>query len=260
MTDTPISSARQLLTQYEIQNPTEVPIEELIWAQGCIYDEKLMTGAEGRIIFQGSSSAIIVINKNITHPAKKRFVQAHELGHLRLHRLLQPFFHCNAQVFLERNKLGSHESEANAFAAELLMPNSLIQPLFQAKEFNINLLKDIAHRFKTSLTATAFRYIELGAVPIAVFYSANGQIEWAHRSADFIANGLTIKVPLPKLSVTYRCLIERVAPSQPELVPAAIWFNCRRVPNDLLFYEDCVLFPRYGGALSFLWMSAMFMP
>ena len=206
-----------------------------------------------------SKSAIIVIKKDIANFRKKRFVQAHELGHLRLHRSLQPFFHCSSEVFLERNKHGSHESEANSFAAELLMPSLLIKPLLQTEKFSINLLQEIAQRFQTSLTATAFRYIELGPEPIAVFYSANNQVEWNHHSRGFIVNNLKSKVPLSPKSLTFKCMVEGASPSQPELVPAPVWFNSKRIPNDLLFYEHCVLSPRSKGALSFLWMSNQFL-
>lgn len=32
----------------------------------------------------------------------QRFIRAHELGHLRLHRSLRPFSHCDAQAFMGR--------------------------------------------------------------------------------------------------------------------------------------------------------------
>ncbi len=255
MSDKPTSSAFELLSQYGIENPTDVPIEDLIWAQGGIYQEKLMTGAEGRIIFGGNNSAIVTINKSIKSLEKLRFIRAHELGHLRLHRSLRPFFHCDAKAFRERNKQGSHESEANAFAAELLMPTHLFLPLVQFQPFNIELLQRTARRFQTSLTATAFRYMELGPEPIAVFHSCKGQIEWANRSKEFLANYLQANKPLNTRSLTHRCLAAGTTPIEPELVLADVWFNDRRIPNELLFYEACVPIPSIKGALSFVWMS-----
>jgi Zn-dependent peptidase ImmA (M78 family) len=255
MNDTPTSSAFKLLSQYGIEDPTDVPIEDLIWAQGGIYVEKPMSGAEGRIIFGTNKSAIIVVNQTIKSPEKLRFIRAHELGHLRLHRLLRPFFHCDTQAFLERNKQGSHESEANAFAAELLMPEHLFLPLIRAEPFSVELLQKTARRFQTSLSVTAYRYAELGVEPLAFFFSQNGQIEWAHRSEGYLATYLQTKKPLNSQSVTYRCIRNGVSSSVPELVPAEVWFNDRRVPGELLVYEHCVLVPSMGGAYSFVWMS-----
>ncbi len=255
MIDTPKSSAIKLLSQYGIENPTDVPIEDLIWAQGGIYEEKPMTGAEGRIIFTGSRSAIVVVNQSIRSPEKLRFIRAHELGHLRLHRSLRPFFHCDAQAFMERNKQGSHESEANAFAAELLMPEHLFLPLIHTAPFSVELLQKTARNFQTSLAVTAYRYAELGEEPIAFFFSQNGQIEWAHRSDGYLATYLQTKKPLSSQSVTYKCIQNGVSSSMPELVPAEVWFNDRRVPGELLVYEHCVLAPPIGGAFSFVWMS-----
>lgn len=258
MIDTPTVSAIKLLGQYGIKDPTDVPIEDLIWAQGGIYEEKSMTGAEGRIIFTGSRSAIVVVNQSIRSPEKLRFIRAHELGHLRLHRSLRPFFHCDTQAFMERNKQGSHESEANAFASELLMPEHLFLPLIRAEPFSVELLQKIARRFQTSLTATAFRYAELGSEPIAFFFSRNRQIEWAQRSNDFLATYLPRKKPLSCGSITHRCIDHGVSSIGPELVRSEVWFNDRKVPNELLVYEHCVLVPSIGGALSFVWMSTQY--
>jgi hypothetical protein len=258
MNDTPALSAQNLLTQYGIEDPTDVPIEDLIWAQGCVYEEKPLTGAEGRIIFSGSNSAFIVINRNISNLEKKRFIRAHELGHFRLHSSLSPFFHCDVQAFMERNKEGSHESEANAFAAELLMPELLFLQYIAGQPFSVELLKRTSHRFQTSLMATTFRYNELGSEPIAFFFSQGGQLKWVNKSAGFIATYLPNRVPLPAQSATYRCLANGVASIAPELVSADVWFNSKRIPNDLLFYEQCVLYPAIDGAMTYIWMSGQF--
>lgn len=258
MSETPVSSARELLAHYAITDPADVLIEDLIWAQGGIYEEKPMTGAEGRIVFAGSKSAFIVINQKIINPEKKRFIRAHELGHLQMHRSLRPFFHCDVQAFRERNKQGSHESEANAFAAELLMPEQLFMPLIEGQPFSVELLQRTARRFKVSLMAMSFRYMELGTEPIAVLFSQDGHIKWANRSIDFIANYLPTNRPLPERSATYGYVVTGVAPTEPTLIPAEVWFNNRRIPNDLLFYEQCVLLTAINGALTYIWMSSQF--
>lgn len=258
MIETPIASAKQLLNQYGIDDPTDVPIEDLIWAQGSIYEEKSITGAEGRIVFAGSNSAIIVVKQEIKSPERKRFIRAHELGHLQLHRSLRPFFHCDVDAFLERNKQGSHESEANAFAAELLMPEHLFVPLVAGQPFSVELLQQTARRFQTSLMATTFRYMELGPEPIGFFFSKDGQLSWAKRSDGFIATYLQCQRTLPVGSVTHRSVISGIAISNPEMVTADVWFNTRRIPNDLLFYEQCVLIPSIGGAMIYVWNSGQF--
>jgi hypothetical protein len=258
MTNTPILSAKQLLSQYAIEDPTDVPIEDLIWAQGGIYQEKVMNGAEGRIIFAGANSAFIVVNKKITNHEKKRFIRAHELGHFRLHRSLSPFFNCDVQSFMERNKQGSHESEANSFAAELLMPASMFSQQIAGQSFSIELLKQTAKRFQTSLMATSFRYSELGPEPIAFFYSQGGQVKWVNKSADFIATYLPNSMSIPIGSVTYRYLTTGTSPTEPDLVPGDVWFKSRRIPSELLFFEQCVPYPSSSGAVTYIWMSGQF--
>lgn len=56
------------------------------------------------------------------HPTRQRFTLAHELGHLLLHPTGQ-------MEFRDFNFRGPKETEANKFAAALLMPLDMLEPL-----------------------------------------------------------------------------------------------------------------------------------
>ena len=257
MTSKAVHAAIQLLDQYAIDDPTDVPIEDLIQAQGAIYDEKPMHGAEGRIIF-GPKSASVVINSRINSPEKRRFVKAHELGHLTLHRGQQPFFRCDDSAFLDWHRAGSHESEANLFASELLMPTNLFRQQANNQSFSVAFVVELARLFQTSLTATAIRYTQLGPEPVALFWSRRGVVQWRCRSDEFFARYLrkaqTFVHPHSMAHQFFRHGT-RAVPTAPQLVLPEVWLDDRRVPNDLLFYEDCFPMPRLEAALSFIWMS-----
>lgn len=82
------------------------------------------------------------------NPMRRRFSVAHELGHLLLHPHPAP---------------GSpaHERQANAFAAEFLMPAAEIRPLLPSP-VDIPVLKQIADGYGVSVAALLYRGKDLG--------------------------------------------------------------------------------------------------
>ncbi|WP_162293031.1 helix-turn-helix domain-containing protein [Actinophytocola xinjiangensis] len=82
------------------------------------------------------------------NPMRRRFSVAHELGHLLLHPDPAP-------------GSGHHEREANAFAAELLMPAAEIADLLP-RPADVATLKDVADGYGVSVTAMAYRGKDLG--------------------------------------------------------------------------------------------------
>lgn len=66
----------------------------------------------------------IVYNSNHS-PERRNFTIAHELGHFLLHRNKQSQFVDRADNMLD-NTINEFEMQANAFAAELLLPESVI--------------------------------------------------------------------------------------------------------------------------------------
>lgn len=122
-----------------------------------------------------NKTAVIGVNKNHSEP-RQRFTIAHELGHFFLHDYDGVHFdgkHSGSQMFLrdEKSSQGTdvEEREANYFAAEILMPVSLLQKdLAKIKEISltdedINLTK-LAKNYKVSSQALTFRLANLGYI------------------------------------------------------------------------------------------------
>lgn len=83
------------------------------------------------------------------NPMRRRFSVAHELGHLLLHPDPAP---------------GSpaHERQANAFAAEFLMPAQEVRPLLPTP-VDVRALKEVADGYGVSVAALLYRGKDLGA-------------------------------------------------------------------------------------------------
>jgi Zn-dependent peptidase ImmA (M78 family) len=101
------------------------------------------------------------------HYYRRRFTMAHELGHYLLHRDLigtgvddnRAYRSTDVGTFHNRNITSEHESEANRFAANLLMPGSLV------RRYHAELGGDIAklsRQFQVSFEAMAYRLKSLG--------------------------------------------------------------------------------------------------
>src|SRR5205809_3712757 len=129
MTSNQVLAARELLINCGIDDPSEISIEDLITFHDGIVQEVPLDNCDGRMVMKNGKS-IVSLNSNIEYPQKKRFVLAHELGHIILHGGNEATF-SDDYTTLEAYKNGPQEIEANEFASELLMP----EPLFKAACF-----------------------------------------------------------------------------------------------------------------------------
>src|SRR5690606_12319429 len=113
---------------------------------------------DGRMTMKHGRS-IVSINAAIEFPQKRRFVLAHELGHILLHADQEASF-TDDDSTLEAYKRGPQEVEANDFASELLMPEELFRDCCFKKKFSPDLIRSLSERFNTSLTSVVYRFID----------------------------------------------------------------------------------------------------
>lgn len=113
--------------------------------------------------------AVIGVNRDQAR-TRQRFTIAHELGHYVLHRRQL------ADVHLQRGYRASQgddptEIEANAFAAELLMPRALVEASLRdrghgsgldAESGDTDVIRELAREFDVSEQAMTIRLVNLG--------------------------------------------------------------------------------------------------
>lgn len=112
----------------------------------------------------------IGVNAN-HHSNRRRFTIAHELGHFLLHREEARFFLDASPVFFRSDtgqaRTPSQEREANAFAAELLMPETAVKKAIDEDPvdvFDDVAIRRLADRFDVSSQALLIRLTELDLV------------------------------------------------------------------------------------------------
>lgn len=163
--DDPYIRAEKLLARLGIQSaPT--PVEKIAKALGAQvrfspFDEEL-----SGMIYIKDGVPIIGVN-SLHHPNRQRYTIAHELGHLELHRqLITSEVHVDKSfpVLMRDPKSATgtelHEIEANQFAAELLMPRTLIEQALHGKKFDIDdegPIEELAKKFRVSKQAFEYR-------------------------------------------------------------------------------------------------------
>jgi Zn-dependent peptidase ImmA (M78 family) len=178
-----VASARQLVSSLRIQAPAEIDIELIANHLGVLIKRRALRLEEGRLVRAGTKG-LIVVAESAFSSAKWRFVVAHELGHFVRHAASDAFSACTDGDL--STYLGSgNETEANDFAAELLMPKALFEPWCDLNRPSLRETGALADEFGTSLTATTLRFVEFAPEPCAVVYSVNGVVEWLDWSPNF---------------------------------------------------------------------------
>jgi len=125
------------------------------------------------------------------HHPRTRFSIAHELGHYFLdeHRtflLRTGKTHPSKGEFLSDRTI---ETEADAFAAGLLMPSDLLGPLVNRGDLTFSQIEEWANTFMTSVTSTARRSIELSDFPCALIGVREGRVAFTFHSQALIEGG-----------------------------------------------------------------------
>jgi Zn-dependent peptidase ImmA (M78 family) len=255
--------AQKLLDEIGFDEITDIPIDLIAITLNAIVIEESLTNCDGKIIF-GKNKHIIKVNSNIQFIQRKRFIIAHEIGHLIMHRNLQlqddTFSNFNVFSGMENAlRNGTQEVEANEFASELLMPHKIFLEAAKHKTFTPKILKLLSERFNSSITATAFKYIQTDLHPICIVFVENGKVKyWKKSDALNVWFGDYIRLQPPKDSVAseyieknyeYVYKIEEKA----QIITKSTWFRLNANEEDSNFFEYCIPSKKHKTLISIIW-------
>lgn len=171
----------KLLYEMGVKEPEDIWLEAIAEHCGATIIYQRIEGAEARIIGY-KDRAIITINSNST-VGRQRFSGAHELGHWLMDRG-QVSFSCTAKMFAGEWGRNNPEKRANSYAAELLLPEFMFKPRAKNNPITFASVEKLAVLFKTSLTATAIRLVELGSFPAMIVCNEPGRRKWFMHGPD----------------------------------------------------------------------------
>lgn len=244
--------AKYVIEKLGITKPEDIDLTYIAWELKTAIKETPLQGYEGRIVKLGNR-AVISVNQEIVEPGKKRFVVAHELGHLQLEHEVNQLSLCTDNDLATRQKGNADEYDSNTFAGELLMPESIFRPLTKPDP-SPDILREIATKFQTSFTSSMIRYAELTSDRVAVVCSQDKTIKWAQVSDNF---GHRIEIGSMLSSRTHaRDFFSGATLSNKfESVEANGWITDRKIWPDALVKEFSVAMPKYNSVLSVVWID-----
>ncbi len=176
-----MSPAERILRSLGVTEPEEIDLDAIAWSLGVVaVKRRPLDGCEARIVGYGGRAVITVDNRR--HLQRQRFSIGHELGHW--------FHHRGRTLICRSDEIGSAatraagaERAADAFAAELLLPRYLIEPIARPHpKLTLKVLRGLAGRFDASLSATAIRLAEIGHSPFVLICHGPGGRKWFRRS------------------------------------------------------------------------------
>ncbi len=210
--------------------------------------EEHLRGCDGVLVRpQGMNRGIIAVRRDIWSPGRKRVTIAHEIGHFVLHGHDDHGSICKGKDIEGWAKGGNDkERQADDFAAELLIPTTVVAPHLISHTPSLGVVESIANDCGASLSASAWRYCDLTTEQCSVVWSEKEQIVWSKASSEFpffIKKGQQIE----QASYAYNCFKGEVVPSHPELVSAEAWIDSWNLIQGSRIYEESRALPSYGS-------------
>lgn len=240
-----------ILAHYGLECGAGEHLHDIACDRGLIVLDKAIRGAEGRLIQLGKR-AIATVSTSIDNAGKRTFVLAHEFGHYELQHNTR--FGCDDASFVDWHRKRPQETEANQFAAELLMPKQWFIDTVRGHPFSLDAVKDIAKVCRVSLTAAAFRCVELDICPSALVFCQSGLIRWYDVSESLPYKHIPCGSPPHRYSGAGEYFFEGDTSPNPEETPITAWFLDDYIRPDQLIMEQCLPMPNLGATLSLIWV------
>lgn len=156
----------------EVGDQLPVDVYAVASAYGVEVKEVPMEDSVSGILVIRDEHAAIGVNE-AHHPNRQRFSIAHELGHFMLHSKSSNLFIDATPIFFRDDHSADgteyQEIQANAFAAELLMPEKILREQLRNRPidaFDDLPLRQLAARFGVSVQALSIRLTRLGLITL----------------------------------------------------------------------------------------------
>jgi len=243
--------ANGLLHRFGVRDATHIRVESFAAKLGAEIIEAPLDGASAQLIHNGKR-AVIMVSDRIVDPLARRFSIAHELGHFVMRHPSRPASELCTPYASRLKRAGSrdYEAEANAFAAELLMPTTLVRAVCEVSPVDLTVPRKISREYDVSILASAIRFTELASERCAAVLSVAGKVKWFAPSVTFtyvIERGRRID----RSSLAWDYFTKGAVDDEPQSVPADAWLD---TAHDVDIVEHSISSRAMGTVLSMLWV------
>jgi Zn-dependent peptidase ImmA (M78 family) len=171
----PEGAAAIVLDRFKLADTTPIPVDKVAKGLGALVRYSPLDDELSGMIYIKDGTPIIGVNA-LHHVNRQRFTIAHECAHLELHRnLLSGEVHVDREFSVpftlnrdQKSTLGTDaiEVQANAFAAALLVPHTLLRKALSDLEGDIDSdspVEKLARKFRVSKSMMEYRLMSLSA-------------------------------------------------------------------------------------------------
>ena len=160
------AAADRVLVETSVSS-VPIPVEKLAQDLGAQLSRRRLPNDVSGMLLRDRHRTLIVVNAQHSR-TRQRFTIAHELGHLVLHRgVFVDTLRVNLRDHVASRGTDREEIQANAFAAELIMPR---RQMLQAADAVVRkgelveaaLIERLAREFDVSVQAMSIRLVGLG--------------------------------------------------------------------------------------------------
>jgi Zn-dependent peptidase ImmA (M78 family) len=135
-----------------------IDIYDVVSRRGVSVVFRDLEGDDGRYVFH-NGQALMIVTTACGEATRQRFTAAHELGHHELHRFSgdseTPTYLVDHNIFAKGER---RETEANAFAATLLLPTEALRAEFPGRpKVELEDVVTLMQRYRVSLEVTVNR-------------------------------------------------------------------------------------------------------
>ena len=197
----------------------------------------------------------LLYNEMVESPGRINFTITHELGHYLLHRRRREGFKCGTQDLLDwETQTKTMESEADRFAAMLLMPLDDYRKQVRAARVDIDVISACAERYGVSLLAAIRQWIGFTSQRAVMVVSRDGFIKWSWSSKNALRTKAFFRfaretIPIPETSIAAQTIRHPDERTGIEL-PARVWF--KEEPADMTLREMRVVSDQYDLVITLL--------
>lgn len=221
---------------------------EIRYCDASGFDGALVCSKENRV-------GTVLIKKSIRELGRMKFTIAHEIAHYVL-----PHHGASGSVCRPKDvenwdrRLPEEEQEANVFAGELLIPQSLVEAPQLREKPTFHAIRALSARFETSLTAAAYRAMQLTPFRAAIVWSTNASIRWFKASDEFEAF-VSVRESVAEGTYAHDCFKGIAVPDDLKRVNSHLWLAASTGANPDYIFEQSLLLPFYNSVLTLLYIE-----
>ena len=249
--------ARDLHRRFGVESVQHVDVYAFAERLGVKIVKTRLDGATAQLVVKGRRARILLSNR-LDDPALIRAAIAHELGHYVLKHPSPPVAElCSPRPVTPTSSTRDIESEAHAFALELLTPTRAVESFCRRRDPDLALCGQLSIAAWVPIEHAAIRIAETSPHICAPVLSTHTGISWVAPSRRFVVElgaslGLALREghALDSRSLAWR-ILDQSTPCDPAKVPAEAWLGMPGLP----LFENSAPVGYRGGVLTMLWAA-----